>query len=797
MLKNYFVIAFRNLRKHALFSIVNLSGLAVGLAVFWLIGLYVADELSYDRSYANADRLYRVVQYGSWAEGSFKSAPTSAPFAPTLLHDYSEIEATARIDQEGGGILQYGDKRLKTEDIYFTDASIFTLFGYPFLYGNPKDALAKPQSIVLTRSLAVRLFGKAEDALNKTVVFDNNYPNTVTGVIEDVPANSHLVFSALRSFPSNYTDDWRSFRLYTYILLHKKADVKKLEAKLPGFFTRYLKPLMGLNLEYRMELQPVTSIHLHSNLEYEISPNGSIRYVYIFSLVGLLVLVIAMINYMNLSTARSSMRVKEIGVRKVIGSGRRQLVVLFLAESLMFTLLAAMAAGVLSGLLLPLFNQLSGKSLSLWQFGVAPTLSILLGFTLFTGLVGGLYPALLLSGFRTIPALKGQMGNLYSTTLFRKSLVTFQFIITIAMIAGSGIIYQQLHYMLTRDLGFNKDQVLTLHISDRMVRKNIPALKAQLLQNPLIEGVSAASNPIGTNSIGSYGFNFEVNGRIDPQARVAQAFMVDADYLPTLQIKLVKGRNFAADRPADKDAAFLVNETLVKELGWTDPIGKRIQFPGDSGQIREVTVIGVVRDFNIYSLQYKIAPLVLQMPPVDNEKDNLYVRVSKVNIPGAVKYIEGVYRKFETSSPFEYHFLDANFSRQYATERQQGSLIITLTVLAILIACLGLFGLVAFSAEQRRKEIGIRKVLGADVPSLVGLLSRDLLKLVVIAMLIASPIAWWVMQRWLNEFAYRIDMSPWLFVAAGLAAAAIALATISVQAVRAATANPVKTLRTE
>ena len=797
MFSNYFTVAVRNLKKHKLFSIVNISGLAVGLAVFWLIGLYIADELSYDRSYANADRLYRVVQYGSWSEGNFKLAPTSAPFGPALQHDYSEIEATARIDQEGGGILQYGDKRLKTEDIYFTDPSIFTLFSYPFLYGSPKDALARPQSIVLTRSLAERLFGKAEDALNKTVLFDGNWPNTVTGVIEDIPVNSHLVFSALRSFPSGYTEEWPNFHLYTYVLLHKGVDPKKLTARLPDFYNRYLKPHMAPNMEYRMELQAVPSIHLHSNLQYEISSNSDIRYVYIFSLVGLLVLVIAVINYVNLSTARSSMRVKEIGVRKVIGSGRKQLMALFLAESLLFTLLAAGIAGVLSGMLLPFFNQLSGKTLSLWQFGVSPTLSILLVFTVFTGMVGGIYPALFLSGFRTIPALKGQMGDVHSTTLFRKSLVTFQFIITIALIAGSGIIYQQLHYMLTRDLGFNKEQVLTLHINNRSVRKNIPALKAQLLQNPLVEGVAAAGNPIGNNDIGSNGFNFEINGRIDATARVAQEFMVDEDYLSTLQIRLLKGRNFAADRPADKTGSFLVNETLVKELGWTDPIGKRVQFRGDSGRVREATVIGVVRDFNIYSLQHKIAPLILQMPPVDNEKDNLYVRVSKNNIPGALKYIEGVYRKFDGSSPFEYHFLDANFSRQYEMEKKQGSLIITLTVLAIGIACLGLFGLVAFSAEQRRKEIGIRKILGANIPSLVGLLSRDLIKLMILAMLIAIPISWSVMQQWLNGFAYRITISPWLFLAAGILAIGVALLTISVQALRAARANPVKSLRAE
>ncbi len=577
MLKNYFKIAFRNLQKHKVFSIVNIAGLAVGLSVFWLMALYISNELSYDRFYENADRTYRVVQSGTTTTGSFKLAITSVPLAPALQKDYSEIAAAARVDFEGGGTLIFQDKKIKADDILFADNSLLTIFRYPFLAGNSTDALSTPNSIVLTESLAIRLFGSTDNALNKPVTFENeNGPaEQVTGVIADIPANSHLQFSAIRSMPSGYTDSWFNDHVYTYLLLKKDADPKKLAAKFPQFYASHMPPAPTL-LQYKMELQPLPSIHLHSNLDFEIGRNGDIRYVYLFSIVALLILVIALINYINLATARSSVRVKEVGIRRVIGSDRKHLVLLFLSESVLFTLIAALIATLLSGLCLPWFNHLSGKTLSLWQFGTENTLAMLILFSLFIGLAGGIYPALFLSRFRTIPALKGQQGNLHFNVLFRKFLVSFQFVMTIALIAGCCIIFQQLHYLLSKDLGFNKDQVLTFHIHNHGVRKQVEALKARLEQNPLIESGAAASIPIGNNYMGSDGFNFEENnGQIASASRQVQNFQIDAAYLNTLQIKLLKGRNFSNDMPTDKTGAVLINETLMKELGWSDPIGKR------------------------------------------------------------------------------------------------------------------------------------------------------------------------------------------------------------------------------
>ena len=795
MIKSYFRVAWRNLRKNKVYSAINIIGLAIGLSVFWLMALYIADELSYDRQSINSSRIYRVVHSGEWTGGNFHLAETPAFFGPTLKNEFPEIEASARIDAEGGGTLIYGDKKIKRDDILIVDNSLLSIFRFPFLYGDATNALEAPNSIVLTRSLAEKLFSKAEDALNKTIVFQNGGPCLVTGVMEDQSPNSHLNFSALLAMAPTTGNSLNSY-LYTYVLLRKDANVKNLEARLPGFYDRHLKEAMGKAAQYRMDLQPLTSIHLHSNLDYEISRNSDIRYIYLFGAIAILILLIAIINYINLATARSSLRTKEIGVRKVIGSGRKELATLFLMESILFTWLAALIAVLLTTLLTPAFNTLSGKDLMLWQFGVVPTTLILITFTFIVGLLGGAYPAAFLSGFRTIPSLKGQQGDMSSTVLFRKSLVTFQFVVTIFLIAGSSILYLQLRYMQNRNLGFNKDQVLTFHISNREVREHIEELKTQLLQDPSVEAAGAAGNPIGNNDIGSVPANFERNGAIDPKPTKVLFFYADADYLSTLQIQLAAGRNFEATQPTDKLGSVLVNETLVHELGWTDAIGKRVQFT-NNGTPGLATVIGVVKDFNIYSLQHRLEPLVLQMPPVRKEEDNLCVRLNRNRIAQGLKYIEAVYKKWDPTSSFEYHFLDENFSAQYAAEKKQGQLLLTFTVLAIFIACMGLFGLVTFSVGQRTKEIGVRKVLGASVTGIVLLVSKELIKPVIIAIGISIPLTWYAMHRWLESFAYRMQINIWIFLAAGLIAALIAMITVGWRAARAAKANPIKSLRTE
>jgi putative ABC transport system permease protein len=798
MLRHYFKSAIRNLTRNKGYAAINITGIALGLTAFWLIALYVGDELSYDRYHTNAGRIYRVVQHARWDDNNLHLAPTSAPFAPAMKSSFPEIEEACRIIGEGGGIISVGEKKIKADDILFADNNAPAVFDYQFLYGDRNKALSAPDAIVLTETLATTLFGKADQALGKTVYFENNYTNTVTGVIKDIPVNSHLRFSGLRSLPTNFSGGWQQFNLYTYLLLKKNTDVAALEKKLPAFAAATIQKEMGVK-DYKMELQPVTSIHLHSNLEYEPGANSSISRVYIFIAIAVLILIIAIINYMNLSSARSSARIKEIGVRKVIGSERSHLAGLFIMESLVVTFLAAGVAFFLVNTLLPLFNHLSGKELTVWRFGTLTTLLIIIAFSALTGIISGIYPSLFLSRFKTIPALKGQMGNIAANLVFRRSLVVFQFVITVFMISCSGIIYQQMQYALHKDLGFNKEQVLTFHINDRNVRTQVAALKTKLLQNPLIEGAATAGNPIGNNDLGGDGFNFETaDGSFSTTSKMAQQLMVDADYLKTMEIKLAAGRNFSADMPSDKYGSMLINETLANELGWKDPIGKRAQFKIDgNGTMGERTVVGVIKDFHTYSLQHKVAPMVLMMPPAASMEDNLYVKLKKGAGPEALSFIEKTYHLFDSNNPVDFHFLDQNFARQYAAEKKQGELALIFTILAVFIAALGLFGLAAFAAHQRVKEIGIRKVLGASVSSITAMLSRDFIKLVLIAVLIATPIAWIAMDKWLQDFAYQVNIHWWVFGLAGVLALIIAIGTVSIHAIRAALANPVKSLRSE
>jgi putative ABC transport system permease protein len=798
MIINYLVIAWRNILKNKTYSFINIAGLGIGLAAFWLIVMYIADELSYDQYHENANRVYRIVQYASWEDNSLKLAPTSAPFAPALKAAFPEIEETVRIDPEGGGIINFREKNINAGDIIFADKSFFKLFTCQFLVGDAAHALAKPNSIVISETLAKKLFDSPERAINQTVYFENGEGNSVTGVIREVPANSHLRFSGVRSLPSFYTDGWQNFRIYTYLLLKAKTNYKELEKKLPKFAMGTIQKEMGVK-DYRLELQPLPDIHLHSHLDFEVSANGNLKRIYIFISIAILILIIAIINYMNLTTARSTARVREIGIRKTVGSSKWHLAAMFISESVLVTLIAGLVAITLVQLLLPFFNQLTGKHLLIWRFGVNHSVLALITFTIGIGILSGIYPSLFLSRLKTIPALKGNVGNLYSDIVFRKSLVVFQFIITVIMITGSLVIYKQLQYAMHKDLGFNKDQVLTFHIDNMSVRKYIPAIKSQLMQNPVIEAVSAAGNPIGNNNLGGHGYFFEnSDGTFSSNSKMAEELMVDADYVETMEIKVQQGRDFSNEMPTDKYGAALINETLMNELGWKDPVGKRIQFNiDDKGSMDQRTVVGVVKDFHTYSLQHKVGPLVMVMPPEKANEDNLYVRIAKGKIKEGIAYLDQVYRRFDKTTTAEYHFLNKNFAKQYEAEEKQGKVAFAFTIIAVIIACLGLYGLTTFTAGQRTKEIGIRKVLGASVPNIIGLLSKDFAKLLIVATIIASPLSWMAMRIWLNDFAYRIDISWKLFVLAGLSAILIGVVTVSVQAIKTALANPVKSLRTE
>lgn len=794
MIKNYFKTALRNISRQKIFSFVNIAGLALSLTAVWAIALYVTDELSYDRYHEKGDRIYRLASHGKWGDEKFDITGTSGLAAATFKKDFAEVEDAVRIDVEGGGVITIDDKVIKDDAIFFTDSSFFNVFSYHFLAGGV-NALKQPNSIVLTKTLAAKLFADPLGALNKTVYIDKQ-ASVVTGVIDDVPKNSHFTFNALRSIPQNYTEDWGVLQTYTYILLKRNADINQLRAKMPAFVTKYLT-INAQNIHFTLELQPLTSIHLQSHLSYELGENHDIRYIYVLAIVGLLILFVALINYINITTARASIRLKEVAVRKIIGSDRKNLIGLFLTESLVTIITAAIIAIVIIILIMPLFNDLSGKQLSVWRFGIVQTIIFLLGFSTITALIGGLYPALFLSRFKTIPALKNQLGDVKGQTIFRKSLVMFQFLITTVMITASLVIYLQLHYVMHTDLGFNKNQMLTFHIDDREARTKVAALRTALLQNPLIKDVASAGNPIGNNNIGMLDYSVEKNGVFDERTNLANSLLIDADFIPAMQIHLLEGRNFSEAIPSDSND-IIVNEAFLKRQGWTSGIGKKISRGKDStGKLITATVIGVVKDYHIYSLQHLIEPLIMLLPKLPQDRDNMYVRVSETNLSQSLPFIQKTFKKFDPAATFEYHFLDKNFEAQYQAEQKQGEILLGFTILTISIATLGLFGLITFIVGQRVKEIGIRKVLGASVGNMVSLLTGSLMKVITLSMLVSIPLSWLIMNQWLQDFAYRIRLEWWMFALACIVAAIIAIATLSFQAIKAAIANPVQSLRSE
>jgi putative ABC transport system permease protein len=798
MFKNNLKIAWRSLNKNKGYSFLNISGMAIGLATFWLIALYVADEFSYDETFSNSNRIYRVVQHASWDNGNMDIALTSPPYATTFKNTFPEVEDAVRIGTEGGDLMSYDDKTIRQDDLCYAEQSFFKLFDYHFLFGDANTALEKPESIVITESLAIKLFGDASKAQNKTILFGSGkFPNKVTAVIKDMPKNSHIQFSGIRSFGVDElkSEGWDDVFLYTYLLLKEGSDIQSLQKKLV-LLEKDLAEQMEFK-DFQLELQPLSAIHLNSNLDYEMGNNGSISRVNMFIMIGILVLLIALINYMNLATARSIMRVREIGVRKVLGSEKKHLVGLFISEALLVTFLAALVACFLVQMALPLFNQITEKDMGLWRFGVVNTIGAIMLFTLLAGILSGSYPSLFLSRFKMIPSLKGQLGSMQASNILRKSLVVFQFVVTVCLVSGSYIIYRQMQFVFHKDLGFNKEQVVIAHIDNMKVRNDIPALKQELLKSSLIEGVATAGNPIGTNYLGKYGFYFEKNGKLQSVTNLANFLYADEDFFQTNGMDLLQGRNFSKNMSTDKDHAIIINETLMNTLGYTNAIGKKAKFNLENDSVSNRVIVGVVKDFHASSLQHKIEPMVLLLPPENRERDNLYVKLAKGKAVVGLAFLKNTYAKFNFENNTDFHFLNENFNKQYVAEQKQEKLGLVFTILAFIISCLGLFGIVMFITAQRKKEIGVRKVLGATIISVAITLSKEFGKLIAFAAIIAFPIAWFVMDRWLQNFAYRIDTEWWMFALGGLITLLITSFTFGIQAFKSASANPVKSLRTE
>ena len=795
MFKNYLTIAVRNLVRHKVYSLINLSGLAIGMACCILIMLYVQYEFSYDRYHENVEQIYRVIGEGKIGDEISQGAQMPGPLAPALLNDFPEIISATRIKNVENVLISYGEKRFYEERAFFADPSIFEVFSFALIKGNPKTALQPPYSIVITEEMAKKYFGD-DDPMGKIISYDNRYDFKITGVLQNIPDNSHFKFDFLASlacandlFGNGYLEDWLNWGIYTYVLVRNDFSPAELSQQFPEFVKKYLGEGWATYFQQQLHLQPLKRIHLHSNLWGEIEPNSNINYIYLFSAIAFVILLIACINYINLSTARSATRAKEVGMRKAVGANRLQLAKQFLGESIFLSFIALLLAVALVELFLPAFSSLMDRKLVVNYYGNRLLLPGLIGIALFVGIVSGSYPAFFLSAFQPLGMLRKTLKTGLGHSKPRRILVVLQFVISIVLIIATMIIYSQLNYVRTKKLGFNKEQVVVIPIRDNTVRQRYESVKTELLQNSSITGATAASYlPGGIKWIQSFWWE----GIQDDDDNTMAFDCVDHDFIETFEIELAAGRDFSKDFITDAKEAYILNEAAVRKTGWDSPIGKKFSAitRNDEG-----SVIGVVKDFHFKSLHKKIEPLVLYIKP--ESFNYLSVRIRPSNISGTLDFIKERWNEFSPNRPFEYFFFDEYFDRLYKAEEKLGKIFGSFSLLAIFIACLGLFGLASFATEQRTKEIGIRKVLGASISGIVLLLSKDFTKLVIVSNLIAWPIAYWAMSRWLQDFAYRINIGLGTFLLAGAIALVIALLTVSLQAIKAALANPVEALRYE
>ena len=793
MIKNYLKIALRNLWRHKGYSFLNILGLAVGMTAFFLIFLYVGMELSYDRFHTKADRIYRIVaDIKTPTEVIHPSGPSWA--VPSHLKmDFPEIEAFVRTNNYDV-LVRKGDVKFQETNALLVDSTFFKVFDFKLLKGNPATALKEQLSVVLSETAAKRYFGNGDPMGQTVLLTGNSLPAKVTGLMKDIPENSQITADMLVSMNTlteklapGLDDQWGNYGALAYILLKPGTDAKAMEKKFPAFLERRNGKEMKQNQMYAtLFLEPLKDVYLHSTRGGQ--RKGNINNVYIFSIIGIFILLIACINFINLSTARSIERAKEVGIRKVVGAAKRQLSGQFIGESIILCLFAFVLAVLFSALLLPLFNELAGKTISKGIFSNATNVLELLLIAIGMGLVAGIYPAIVLSSFRPVSVLKGRFASGTKGILLRKALVISQFTISIVLIIATLVVYFQMDYMRNQELGFSKDQMLVINTNNDPAKETF---RQSVLNIPGVQSAALSSSVPGGGNPAAYSEIENTKGEL--QVANLDLYFVDFNYIPQFNVKVVAGRAFSKEFGTDTTKAMMLNEAAVKMFGYSSPkqaIGKRFKQWG-----REGTIVGVVKDFHFRSLQQDIKPLSIRIEPEGCEL--VSVKISGKNIRQSIAAIEQQWNQLIPSRPFSYFFLDEYFDRQYRDEERFGRLFLNFAVLAIFISCLGLLGLASYSTIQRTREIGIRKVLGADVTGIVGLLSADFLRLVVVAFVISSPLAWLLMHSWLKGFAYRINIPWWVFLLAGSAAILIAIATISLQAVKAALANPVKSLRTE
>ena len=791
MLRNYIKVVFRTIRRQTGYSLINIAGLAIGMACCLLIAAWVFDELSYDRFHANAENLYRVEENQFYSGRIYHVTVTPYPLAPALKEEIPEIVEATRFVYGGGQLFRHGDKSFYEEWVWAVDPSFLRMFSFPLLKGDAATALSDLSSVILTEDAARKYFGD-EDPLGKVISLNNALELKVTGIARKAPLNSTIRFDFL--FPYDLlksrgrtNEEFGSNSIWTYVQLRPGASVPAVNEKIRDFIK---KRAQGSVTE--LTLFPFTRVHLHQYFGYEKTSAG-IRYVYIFSIIAAFVLLIACINFMNLATARSAGRAQEVGLRKVVGASKKHLLVRFYSESMIFAFLSLFLALALVSLFLPWFNTLTGKEISFHLWGSQRFLLAIMGITLLTGVLAGSYPAVFLSSFQPVRILKGSLKAGAGSTLFRRVLVVVQFALSVFLIIGTVVVFRQMRYMQTASLGFDKEHLLTIRMRGNMA-SSYEAFRNELRKDSRISGITAATDlpsAIGSNSAG-----VEWKGK-DPQQEILVGQCgVDYDYVDVLKIELLEGRNFSREFESDKTQAFLINEEVRKLMGRPAVAGEEFSFVGRTGRI-----IGVMKNYHFESLQSKIEPLAIYLlGPDEQESGGLHVamvRVSPADVPGAVNFIRDAWNKVFAGYPFEFRFLDEQIDEMYRTEEKASRLLRTFAVLSIFIACLGLFGLSSFMAERRTREIGIRKVLGASVPQIAVLLCREFFLLVVLANVVVWPLAYWVLKSWLNNYAYRIHLSLMVF-ALGLATALIiAIMTVSFQAVRAAVANPANSLKYE
>jgi putative ABC transport system permease protein len=770
MLRNYIKVIIRNVGKQKAYTFINIAGFAVGLATCILILLYVIHELSYDKFHSNAARIYRIGVQGNLSGENVKYPLSNLGTGPAMLKDYYEVENFTRLYGLPRIPIKYGQNNFFEERLAYVDPQFFEVFSFPLIQGNPETALEAPYSIILTRDMAEKYFGD-DNPLGKQLKLNNRYDYNVTGVIENFPENSHLKADFLCSIETFYVindrdvEEWTNFNNYTYLLLRENVSTEAFVSKFPAFIDNYLpnlKKLLGGELNYF--IQPVTDIHLRSNLGYEMPGNSDIA------------------------------RAKEVGLRKLMGAEKLMLVKQFLVESMLTCVVSLIVALGLIRLALPFFNSISGVKLKI-PFGEVPWLiPAFIGFTLITGLLAGSYPAFFLSAFEPVNVMRGTLKSGAGSNKFRSVLVVVQFVISITLLSGTSIMLNQLRFMKNRNLGFNKENVIVIPIMDQSIRERIQEIKSEIRSHSDVIDVCAASDLPG--SYPDYSA-FVPEGYALEQTQLMHRINGDTDLIPTLGMKIIAGRNFSTEFSTDPEDAIIINQTAAKKYGWDDPIGKKIGFfaGNDMKEVRYRNVVGMVQDFHVRSLHDKILPLLLT-----NESDYLEeiaVRINTGNVSGVLDFLKEKWAKFDPNRPFDYYFLDRNFNQQYQSDESLQKIISYFTLFAIFIACLGLYGMASFMAERRFKEIGIRKTLGASVPNIIFLISKDVAKLIIIANIIAVPIAYYVFHRWLESFAYRTQISALVFLVSAVIVFFIGYSTTAYQSIKAALLNPVDAIRAE